>query len=158
MGDLGGGDYVCSPPSPTRTNSTHTPPPTPHAPHPDVVLGCDRAPSRKRGCARVNVPAFGWNGCPPSDLPIQIPISQSRSRSPNPDPISLRRSPPDHGHQGHVQRPLRVTLSSPHHIRRASANGKARRFVALLNPSCRSSRWEIQKDFAQGCAPEEVCA
>ena len=30
MGGFGGGDYVCSPPSPTRTDtSTHTPPPSP---------------------------------------------------------------------------------------------------------------------------------
>ena len=34
MGDFGGGDYVCSPPSPTRTNSTHTPPPSPRSPRP----------------------------------------------------------------------------------------------------------------------------
>ena len=65
-------------------------------PHPDVVLGCDRAPSRKRGCARVNLPAFGWNGCPPSDLPIQI-------RSPNPDPIPIRRSTAAQGGQDYVQ-------------------------------------------------------
>ena len=32
VGDFGGGDYVCSPPSPTRTNSTHTPPPSPRSP------------------------------------------------------------------------------------------------------------------------------
>ena len=55
-------------------------------PHPDVVLGCDRAPSRKRGCARVNLPAFGWNGCPPSDLPIPIRSPQVVHRHPPTDP------------------------------------------------------------------------
>jgi hypothetical protein len=34
VGGFGGGDYVCSPPSPTRTNSTHTPHPLPHLPPP----------------------------------------------------------------------------------------------------------------------------
>ena len=88
-------------------------------PHPDVVLGCDRAPSRKRGCARVNLPAFGWNGCPPSDLPIPI-------RSPTPDPIPIRRSSPAQGRQDYVQRSLRLALPPACRVRRTSSDGEAR--------------------------------
>ena len=61
VGYLGGGGYGCSPPSPTRTNSTHAP--KPHAPHPKPHAPRPR-PTRSRG-GKI-APMYGHN---PADEP-----------------------------------------------------------------------------------------